>query len=57
MLISDKNRLLALANWSDEVATLTQDQNLIQVVRDYFDNPTCCGRVLRQRDKASFKHV
>ncbi|MFX1253672.1 MAG: TrmB family transcriptional regulator [Promethearchaeota archaeon] len=42
MLISDKNTLLTLANWSDEVATLTQDQNLIRVIREYFDSPTCC---------------
>lgn len=49
MLISDKNTLLTLANWSDEVATLTQDQNLIQVIREYYDSPTCCTPAPRQR--------
>jgi sugar-specific transcriptional regulator TrmB len=51
MLISDNKRLLTLANWSDEVATLTQDQNLIRVVRDYYDNPACCARLPLQKDK------
>lgn len=49
MLISDKNTLITLANWSDEVATLTQDRNLIQVVRDYYDNPACCSRAKTSR--------
>jgi sugar-specific transcriptional regulator TrmB len=31
MLISDRNTLITFANWSDEVATLTQDQALIRV--------------------------
>jgi sugar-specific transcriptional regulator TrmB len=45
MLISDMNTLLTLSDWFDEVATLTQDQNLIRVCRDYYDNPACCTNV------------
>jgi sugar-specific transcriptional regulator TrmB len=55
MLISDKNTLLTLANWSDEVATLTQDQNLIRVIREYYDSPTCCTPVPVQRRKNALK--
>ncbi len=51
MLISDNNTLLTLANWSDEVATLTQDQNLIRIIREYYDSPSCCTPVSRQRRK------
>ena len=53
MLISDKNTLLTLANWSDEVATLTQDQNLIRVIREYYDSPSCCTPVHRQIRKST----
>lgn len=49
MLIADKSTLLSLTNWSDEVATLTQDQSLIRVVRGYYDSPTCCTVIPRQR--------
>jgi len=42
LLISDMKTLVTVSNWSDEVAVLTQDQNLIRVCRDYYDNPTCC---------------
>jgi sugar-specific transcriptional regulator TrmB len=45
MLISDMNTLLTLSDWFDEVATLTQDQNLLRVCRDYYDNPACCTNV------------
>jgi sugar-specific transcriptional regulator TrmB len=51
MLISDENTLLTLSNWSDEVATLTQDRNLTRVVRDYYDNPACCASVHMQKTK------
>ena len=42
MLLSDTKTLLTLSDWAEETATLTQDQNLIRVARDYYDNPTCC---------------
>ena len=45
MLITDVKTLLTVANWADETAILTQDQNLIRVSRNYFDNPTCCRTV------------
>jgi sugar-specific transcriptional regulator TrmB len=45
MLITDMSTLLTLSDWFDEVAMLTQDQNLIRVCRDYYDNPTCCTSV------------
>ncbi|HKZ93010.1 MAG TPA: helix-turn-helix domain-containing protein [Candidatus Bathyarchaeia archaeon] len=45
MLITDVKTLLTVTNWADETAILTQDQNLIRVSRNYFDNPTCCRTV------------
>jgi len=45
MLISDMKTLLTISNWTDEIALLTQDQNLMRVCRDYYDNPTCCTKV------------
>jgi len=39
ILISDRNTLLTLSDWFDEVAMLTQDQNMIRVARDSYDNP------------------
>jgi sugar-specific transcriptional regulator TrmB len=52
ILISDRNTLITLANWSaDEVATLTQDRNLIRVIREYYDSPACCTPVPRQKGK------
>jgi sugar-specific transcriptional regulator TrmB len=45
MLITDMSTLLTLSDWFDEVAMLTQDQNLIRVCRDYYDNPACCKSV------------
>jgi len=51
MLIADKTTLLTLANWSDEVATLTQDQSLIRVIRGYYDSPSCCTVIPRQRSR------
>jgi hypothetical protein len=45
MLISDMKTLVTLSNWFDEIAMLTQDQSLIRVCRDYYDNPACCTRV------------
>lgn len=45
MLITDMRTLLTLSDGFDEVAMLTQDQNLIRVCRDYYDNPACCTSV------------
>jgi sugar-specific transcriptional regulator TrmB len=45
MLMSDMKTLLTVSDWGDETAMLTQDQNLIRVTRDYYDNPTCCTTV------------
>jgi len=45
MIISDMKTLLTLSDWADETASLTQDQNLIQVARNYYDNPRCCKNV------------
>jgi sugar-specific transcriptional regulator TrmB len=45
MLISDMKTLLTVSDWGDETAMLTQDQNLIRVCRDYYDNPNCCASV------------
>ncbi|WXG47667.1 MAG: helix-turn-helix domain-containing protein [Candidatus Atabeyarchaeum deiterrae] len=40
MLISDMKTLVTLSDWIDQTAMLTQDQNLIRVARDYYDNPS-----------------
>jgi len=45
MLISDTETLLTLTNWTNEVAVMTQDRNLMKVCRDYYDNPACCGKI------------
>jgi sugar-specific transcriptional regulator TrmB len=42
MLITDMRTLITVSDWFEEVAMLTQDENLIRVCRDYFDNPACC---------------
>jgi sugar-specific transcriptional regulator TrmB len=44
MLISDMKTLLTLSDWVEETAMLTQDQNMIRVVRDAFDNPAYCKK-------------
>ncbi len=49
MLISDMKTLLTVSNWMDGAALLTQDQNLIRVSKDYFDNPACCTSVNKSR--------
>jgi len=43
MFISDMKNLVTLTNWPNEVALMTQDQSLLRVCRDYYDNPRCCG--------------
>jgi len=45
MLISDMKMLLTLTSWTNEVAVMTQDQNLMRVCRDYYDNPACCTEI------------
>jgi sugar-specific transcriptional regulator TrmB len=45
MLISDMKTLLTLSDWVEETAILTQDQNMIRVVRDSFDNPAYCKKI------------
>jgi len=54
LLISDMKTLLTISDWTEEVAILTQDQNLMRVCRDYYDNPTCCTIV---RQKSSRKRA
>lgn len=41
LLISDMKTLLTVSDWADESAMLSQDQNLIRVARDYYDNSMC----------------
>jgi sugar-specific transcriptional regulator TrmB len=45
MLISDMKTLLTLSDWVEETAMLTQDQNMIRVARDAYDNPNYCQDV------------
>jgi len=45
MLISDMKMLLTVSNWTKEIAMLTQDQNLMRVCRDYYNNPMCCTKM------------
>jgi sugar-specific transcriptional regulator TrmB len=42
MLITDMRTLITVSDWFEEVAMLTQDENLIRICRDYYDNPACC---------------
>ncbi len=49
MLISDMKTLLTLTSWTNEVAVMTQDQNLMRVCRDYYDNPLCCTEIRRKQ--------
>ena len=41
LLISDLHTLLTVSDWGGETAMLSQDQNLIRVARDYYDNSMC----------------
>jgi sugar-specific transcriptional regulator TrmB len=43
MFISDMKNLVTLTNWPNEIALMTQDQGLMRVGRDYYDNPRCCS--------------
>jgi len=43
MVVSDMKNLITISNWTEEVALLTQDQNLMRACREYFDNPKCCA--------------
>jgi sugar-specific transcriptional regulator TrmB len=49
MLISDMTTLLTVSDWMDGAALLTQDQNLIQITKEYYDNPSCCARIDREK--------
>jgi len=51
MMISDMKTLLTLSDWVEESAMLTQDQNMIRVARDAYDNPNYCTSVLFQKKK------
>jgi len=51
MLISDMKILLTLTNWTNELAVMTQDQNLMRVCRDYYDNPSCCMKIQKKSKK------
>ncbi len=41
LLISDVKTLITVSDWGAESAVLSQDQNLIRVARDYYDNSMC----------------
>jgi sugar-specific transcriptional regulator TrmB len=45
MLITDSVTLLTISDWMDGAALLTQDRNLIQVTKEYYENPSCCAPV------------
>jgi len=51
MIISDMKTLLTVSDWMGEAALLTQDQNLIRVAKDYYDNPSCCTSVRTSRKR------
>jgi len=57
MLISDMKILLTLTSWTNEVAVMTQDQNLMRVCRDYYDNPACCTTIKPKRPQHFKKHI
>jgi hypothetical protein len=42
LLISDLKTLITVSDWTfSETAMLSQDQNLIRVARDYYENSMC----------------
>ncbi len=41
LLISDLKTLITVSDWVEESAMLSQDQNLIRVARDYYENSMC----------------
>jgi sugar-specific transcriptional regulator TrmB len=41
LIVSDLKTLITVSDWVEESAMLSQDQNLIRVARDYFDNSMC----------------
>jgi sugar-specific transcriptional regulator TrmB len=41
LLISDMKTLITVSNWGEETGMLSQDQNIIRVARDYYDNSMC----------------
>jgi len=49
MFISDMKNLVTLTGWPKEAALMTQDESLMRVCRDYYDNPRCCGTKRRVR--------
>lgn len=51
MLVSDLKTLLTLSDWMEETAMLTQDQTLIRVARDSFDNPAYCSAKIEKKRK------
>jgi len=51
MLISDMKTLLTLTSWTNEAAVMTQDQNLMRVCRDYYDNSKCCTLIEQNTHK------
>lgn len=55
MLISDRKTLLTVSDWIDETAMLTQDQNLIRVARDYYDNPSVAQAYDSLKGKRQFQ--
>jgi sugar-specific transcriptional regulator TrmB len=47
LLICDMHTLLTIPNWNVQncSAIITQDQNLITMSREYFENPKCCTKI------------
>jgi sugar-specific transcriptional regulator TrmB len=41
LMISDVKTLITVSDWGEETGMLSQDQNLIRVARDYYDNSLC----------------
>ena len=39
MLVSDMKTLLTVSDWMEGAALFTQDQNLIRIAKNYFDQP------------------
>jgi sugar-specific transcriptional regulator TrmB len=56
MLLSDRNTLLTLSDWTEETAMLTQDKNLIRVARDSYDNPSVAQARDSPKEKRRLKY-
>ncbi|UCE29382.1 MAG: hypothetical protein JSV85_01215 [Candidatus Bathyarchaeota archaeon] len=45
IVISDMKMLITVSSWKSEIAIMTNDEALMTISREYYDNPRCCKSV------------